>query len=87
MGIVRGGDSEYEEHEPSFEEKSAKWQATLQPLLEEDPSVLKLSGKYISNDDVKIICDYEGLKMFGFLILRTIRSVTKRYPFFLNRKI
>ena len=62
MGIVRGGDSEYEEHEPSFEEKTAKWHATLQPLLEEDPAVLKLSGKYIANDDVKIICDYEGLK-------------------------
>lgn len=62
MGIIRGGDSEYEEHEPSFEEKSAKWQATLQPMLEEDPGSLKLSGKYISNDDVKIICNCEGIE-------------------------
>ena len=44
MGIIRGGDSEYEEHDPSFEEKSAEWQKVLQPLLEEDPCLLKLSG-------------------------------------------
>jgi len=61
MGIERGGNSEYEEHEPSLEEKTAKWEETLKPLLAEDPCVLKLSGKYISNDDVKIICDYQGL--------------------------
>ena len=49
MGIIRGGDSEYEEHEPSFEEKSAEWEKVLKPLLVEDPCLLKLSGKYISN--------------------------------------
>jgi len=62
MGIERGGNSEYEEYEPSFEEKTAKWEETLQPLLTENPNKLKLSGKYISNDDVKIICNYHGLK-------------------------
>jgi len=62
MGIIRGGDSEYEEHEPSFEEKTAEWQKTLQPLLEEEPGTLKLSGRYISSDDVKIICNYPGIK-------------------------
>lgn len=69
MGIVRGGDSEYEEHKPSFEEKTAKWQTTLQPMLEENPDSLKLSGKYIANDDVKIICDYEGIKTVRVLDL------------------
>ena len=44
MGIERGGNSEYEEYEPSFKEKTAKWEETLQPLLAEDPSFLKLSG-------------------------------------------
>ena len=69
MGIIRGGDSEYEEHEPSFEEKSAEWQKVLQPLLEEDPCLLKLSGKYISNDDIKIICDYQAIEKVRVLDL------------------
>ena len=69
MGIIRGGDSEYEEHEPSFEEKTAEWQKTLQPLLEEEPGTLKLSGRYISSDDVKIICNYPGIKTFRVLDL------------------
>ena len=69
MGIIRGGDSEYEEHEPSFEEKTAEWQKTLQPLLEEEPGLLKLSGRYISSDDVKIICNYPGVKMIRVLDL------------------
>ena len=69
MGIIRGGDSEYEEHEPSFEEKTAEWQKTLQPLLEEEPDSLKLSGRYISSDDVKIICNYPGVKTVRVLDL------------------
>ena len=69
MGIERGGNSEYEEYEPSFEEKTAKWEETLQPLLAEDPSLLKLSGKYIANDDVTIICNYHGLKKVRILDL------------------
>ena len=69
MGIIRGGDSEYEEHEPSFEEKTAEWQKTLQPLLEEEPGTLKLSGRYISSDDVKIICNYRGIKTVRVLDL------------------
>ncbi|MZH41791.1 MAG: hypothetical protein F3740_08295 [Nitrospinae bacterium] len=62
MGIIRGGDSEYEEYEPSIEEKTAKWQKTLHSILEQEPGSLKLSGKYISNDDVKIICNCEGVE-------------------------
>ena len=69
MGIIRGGDSEYEEHEPSFEEKTAEWQKTLEPLLEEELGTLKLSGRYISSDDVKIICNYPGIKTVRVLDL------------------
>ena len=69
MGIERGGNTEYEEYEPSFEEKTAKWEETLQSLLAEDPSLLKLSGKYIANDDVTIICNYHGLEKFRILDL------------------
>ena len=69
MGIIRGGDSEYEEYEPTFEEKTAEWQKTLEPLLEAEPGSLKFSGKYISNDDVKIICNYPGVKTVRILDL------------------
>ena len=38
-------------------------------MLAEDPSLLKLSGKYIANDDVTIICNYHGLKKVRILDL------------------
>lgn len=62
MGIERGGDAEYEEIEPSYEEKAEKLEATLKPLLEENPGSLKLSGKYIATDEVKIIANYALMK-------------------------
>ena len=62
MGIVRGGDAEYEDFEPSYEEKAEKLTAILKPLLEENPSSLKLSGKYIATDEVKIIGNYLPMK-------------------------
>jgi Leucine-rich repeat (LRR) protein len=69
MGIERGGNAEYEEHQPTLEEKTAKWEETLKPLLAEDSSSIKLSGKYISNDDVQIICGNEGMKTVRVLDL------------------
>lgn len=62
MGIERGGDAEYEEFEPSYEEKAEKLEATLKPLLEGSPDSLKLSGKYIATDEVKIIGNYSLMK-------------------------
>ena len=62
MGIERGGDAEYEEFEPSYEEKAEKLEGTLKFLLEESPDSLKLSGKYIATDEVKIIGNYSLLK-------------------------
>ena len=62
MGIERGGDAEYEEFEPSYEEKAEKLEATLKPLLEESPDSLKLSGKYIATDEVKIIGNFSLMK-------------------------
>jgi Ran GTPase-activating protein (RanGAP) involved in mRNA processing and transport len=62
MGIERGGDAEYEEFEPSYEEKAEKLEATLKPLLEESPDSLKLSAKYIATDEVKIIGNYSLMK-------------------------
>ena len=48
MGIIRGGDAEYEEFEPSYKEKAEKLETILKQLLEEKTDSLKLSGKYIS---------------------------------------
>ena len=62
MGIERGGDAEYEEFKPSYEEKAKKLEATLKPLLEESPDSLKLSGQYIATDEVKIIGNYSLMK-------------------------
>ena len=62
MGIVRGGDAEYEKFEPSYKEKAEKLEATLKPLLEESPDSLKLSGKYIATDEVKIIGNFSLMK-------------------------
>jgi Ran GTPase-activating protein (RanGAP) involved in mRNA processing and transport len=62
MGIERGGDAEYEEFEPSYEEKAEKLEATLKPMLGESSETLKLSGKYIATDEVKIIGNYSLMK-------------------------
>lgn len=62
MGIVRGGDAEYEEFEPSYEEKAEKLEAIIKPLLEENPGSLKLSGKYIATDEINIIGNYSPIK-------------------------
>ena len=62
MGIERGGDAEYEKFEPSYDEKAKKLEETLKPLLEESPDSLKLSGKYIATDEVKIIGNYSLMK-------------------------
>ena len=77
MGIERGGDAEYEEFEPSYEEKAKKLEATLKPLLEESPNSLKLSGKYIATDEVKIIGNYSLMKSVRSLDLSDNRSMTK----------
>jgi len=62
MGIVRGGDAEYEEFEPSYEEKAEKLETIIKKLLEESPGSVKLSGKYIATDEVNIIGNYSPMK-------------------------
>ena len=62
MGIIRGGDAEYEEFEPSYKEKAEKLETTIKQLLEEKPDSLKLSGKYIATDEINIIGNYSPMK-------------------------
>ena len=67
MGIIRGGDAEYDEFEPSYEEKAEKLEKTLELMLEQDSKSIKLSGKYIATDEIKIIG--------SFLPMKSIRSL------------
>ena len=55
MGIIRGGDAEYDEFEPSYKEKAEKLEKILELMLEQDSKSIKLSGKYIATDEIKII--------------------------------
>jgi len=67
MGIIRGGDAEYDEFEPSYDEKAEKLEETLRLMLEQDSKSIKLSGKYIAADEIKIIGN--------FLPMKSIRSL------------
>ena len=69
MGIVRGGDAEYEEFEPSYKEKADKLETIIKQLLQEKPDSLKLSGKYIATDEINIIGNYSLMKSVSSLDL------------------
>ena len=67
MGIIRGGDAEYDEFAPSYEEKAKKLEETLKLMLDQNSKSIKLSGKYIATDEIKIIGN--------FLPMQSIRSL------------
>ncbi len=46
MGIIRGGDTEYEENKPTVEELSARVEEAIAVALEAAPTTLKLSVLY-----------------------------------------
>jgi Ran GTPase-activating protein (RanGAP) involved in mRNA processing and transport len=69
MGIIRGGDAEYNEFEPSYEEKAKKLEGTLKLMLEENSKTINLSGKYIAVDEVKIISNFLPMKSVRLLDL------------------
>lgn len=69
MGIIRGGDAEYSNDEPSFEEKTVKLEETMGSCLQDDPSVLKLTGKYLAIDEVQIISRSDQVKTVKVLDL------------------
>ena len=67
MGIIRGGDAEYDEFAPSYKEKAKKLEQTLKLMLDQNSKSIKLSGKYIATDEIKIIGN--------FLPMKSIRSL------------
>jgi len=62
MGIIRGGDAEYDDSEPTLEEKTGKMEAAITAALSDDLATLKLSGKYLGADEALILSRSERLK-------------------------
>ena len=69
MGIIRGGDAEYNDDGPSLEEKTSRLEETIGSCLQNDPSVLKLTGKYLALDEVQIISRSDQMKAVKVLDL------------------
>lgn len=69
MGIIRGGNAEYEENKPSMEEKTVQLDAMIGSELKENGSSLKLSGKYFSTDEVTILTNSNQVKELKILDL------------------
>ncbi len=55
MGIIRGGDAEYDNSRPTLEELSPRIEQAISISLEENSTVLKLSGKYYSTDEITLL--------------------------------
>lgn len=69
MGIIRGGDAEYHEDEPTLEEKTVKLEDTIKSSLQNGGSELKLSGKYLGADEAAIISRSDQVKTVKILDL------------------
>ena len=69
MGIIRGGDAEYDEFELTYEQKAEKLEGTLKLMLEQNPKSINLSGKYIAADEAKIIGNFSPMKSIRLLDL------------------
>jgi Leucine-rich repeat (LRR) protein len=55
MGIIRGGDAEYDNSRPTLEELTPTIEDAISSSLEENSTVLKLSGKYYSTDEITLL--------------------------------
>ena len=55
MGIIRGGDAEYDDSRPTLEELTPRIEETITSSLEANPKTLKLSGKYYSTDEITLL--------------------------------
>ena len=55
MGIIRGGNAEYDESKPSLEELAPQIEEVIANRLKSDSTTLKLSGKYYSTDEITLL--------------------------------
>ena len=69
MGIIRGGNAEYNDDSPTIEEKASKLEETIGSCLQDDPSVMRLTGKYLAIDEVQIISRSDQVKTLKILDL------------------
>jgi len=55
MGIIRGGNAEYDDSMPTLEELAPKVEETITASLEAESTILKLAGKYYSTDEITLL--------------------------------
>ena len=55
MGIIRGGNAEYDDSRPTLEELAPKVEETITTSLEAESTMLKLAGKYYSTDEITLL--------------------------------
>ena len=55
MGIIRGGDTEYDDSKPTLAELAPRIEGTIASSLEANSTALKLSGKYYSTDEIVLL--------------------------------
>ena len=64
MGIIRGGDAEYDDSRPTLEELTPRIEETITSSLEANSKILKLSGKYIPR--MKLRCWHDPVRLEKF---------------------
>jgi len=69
MGIIRGGNAEYDESKPTLEELAPRIEEAITNELESDSTILKLSGKYYSTDEVTLLARSSQLQQVRVLDL------------------
>ena len=55
MGIIRGGDAEYDDSKPTLEELAPKIEEAISNALASDSTTLNLSGKYYSTNEITLL--------------------------------
>jgi len=55
MGIIRGGNAEYDDSRPTLEELAPKVEETITTNLEAESTMLNLSSKYYSTDEITLL--------------------------------
>ena len=55
MGIIRGGNAEYDGSRPTLEELAPKVEETITARLEAESTILKLAGNYYSTDEITLL--------------------------------
>jgi len=55
MGIIRGGNAEYDDSRPTLEELAPKVEEAITTSLEDESTILRLPSKYYSTDEITLL--------------------------------